>query len=110
MPTCSRIILLGALLLALAAAVGCAGTETREYARELNPLVGRAPIAYFIDRYGEPEKRIAVDSRTQILRFRVGEETIGVRGQYASLAVATELTLTFKDGVLAEWKASNAVR
>ena len=106
----SRFVLQGVLALGLAAAVGCAGNETREFARELNPLIGRAPVAYFIDRYGEPEKRIAVDSRTEILQFRVGEEKIGVRGAYSSIAVATELRLTFKDGILSDWKSSNAVR
>ena len=110
MPAFPRFLLLGALMLALAGAVGCAGNETREYERELRPLIGRAPIAYFIDRYGDPEKRFAVDSRTEVLQFRVAEETIGVRGAYASLAMITELRLTFKDGVLADWKAANAVR
>jgi hypothetical protein len=110
MPCVPRFLLPGVLVVTLAAAFGCAGNETREYERELRPLVGRAPVAYFIDRYGEPEKRLAVDSRTEVLQFRVAEETIGVRGAHASLAVATELRLTFKDGILSGWKASNALR
>jgi len=105
-----RFLVLGSLLLTLAAGIGCAGTDTREYARELNPLVGRAPLRHFIDRYGEPEKRTALDSRTEVLEFRVAEESLGGRGARGSVAVTTELRLTFKDGILSDWKVANAVK
>jgi hypothetical protein len=110
MPSLRRRLLQGSLLLMLVAGFGCAGNETREYARELDPLVGRAPIPFFIDRFGEPEKRIAVDSRTEILQFRVATESLDNYGARGNLKVTTELRLTFRDGILAGWRASNAVR
>ena len=97
-------------MLSLAAGFGCASTENRAYARELGPLVGRAPVAWFIERYGEPEKRTAIDGRTEVLQFRVAEESFAGRGAHANVVVATELRLTFKDGILAAWQVSNAVR
>lgn len=110
MPTIRRFLLLASLLLTLAAGFGCAGTETRTYARELGPLVGRAPLPYFIDRFGVPEKRTAIDSRTEVLQFLVAEESLAGRGGRGNMAVATELRLTFKDGILADWKVSNALK
>jgi len=110
MPSLRRLLPLASLLLTLAAGFGCAGTDTREYDRELRPLVGRAPVAYVIDRYGEPEKRIAIDGRTEVLQFRIAEEMLTGRNTRSTVTVATELRLTFKDGVLSEWKAANAVR
>jgi hypothetical protein len=110
MPSFHRVLVLGVLALTLAAGFGCASTENRAYARELGPLVGRAPVAWFIERYGEPEKRTAIDGRTEILQFRVAEESLAGRGTHANVVVGTELRLTFKDGILAGWQAFNVVR
>jgi hypothetical protein len=110
MPSLHRRLLLASLLLTLATGFGCAGNETRKYASELGPLVGRAPLPYFIERYGEPEKRTAVDSRTEIVQFRVAAESLGSYGVRGNLEITTELRLTFKDGILSAWQASNAVR
>jgi hypothetical protein len=104
-----RRLLLVFALLALAAGSGCANTERREFAQELGPLVGRAPIAYFIDRYGEPEKTIPVDSRTKILQFQVAAEPLADHGARVNLEITTELRLTFKDGILSAWQSSNVV-
>ena len=105
-----RFLVLGFLALALACGTGCATTESRAYARELGPLVGRAPLAWFIERYGEPEQRTAIDGRTEVVQFRVAEESLQGRGATANVAVVTDLRLTFKDGILAAWQVSNAVR
>jgi hypothetical protein len=112
MPTIRRFLLLASLLLPFAAGFGCAGTttETRAYARELGPLVGRAPIPYFIDRFGAPEKRTAIDSRTEVLQFVVAEASLPGRNERGNVAVATELRLTFKDGILADWKVFTALK
>lgn len=110
MPTLRRYLALALLLLAVAAGAGCAGTETRTYARELAPLVGRAPVAWFIERYGGPEKRTVIDGRTEVLQFRATEESLAGRGARGNVTVVTELRLTFKDGILSAWEASNAVR
>ncbi len=95
--------------LSLAALAACAPEPAgREYQRELAPLVGHAPVEYFLDRYGEPDRRTRVDAHTEVLRFTVAEEAYGGRGAHVN--VATRLELTFRDGVLAAWRASNAVR
>jgi len=110
MPTLRQYLALALLLLAVAAGAGCAGTETRAYTRELAPLVGRAPVAWFVERYGEPEKRTVIDGRTEVLQFRAAEESLAGRGARGNVTVVTELRLTFRDGILSAWEASNAVR
>lgn len=110
MPSPRRRLFLVSALLALAAGAGCANTEKREFAQQLGPLVGRAPIAYFIERYGEPQKTIRVDSRTQILQFQVAAESLANHGAHVNLKIATELRLTFKDGILSDWQSSHVVQ
>jgi hypothetical protein len=105
-----RWLLLFPLTLALAAAIGCAGNETRQYARELNPAVGKADKAYFIEKYGEPEKRITVDPATDIWEYRFGEDRLSDHATRSNLVMSTLLRLTFRNGTFTSWQASNTLK
>ncbi len=110
MRSLSRVAGIVLALVSFALFAGCAGSEVREYQRDLAPLVGRAPLGYFLDRYGEPDKRTRIDASTEVLEFTVDDASYGGRGGRASVDVTTRLSLTFKDGVLAGWRVANEVR
>jgi hypothetical protein len=107
MPQTRRSFLRLPFAVALVALTGCGANETRTYARELDPLVGRAPKDYFIEKYGDPSKRTRVDAHTDIWEFQVSDVTSNMRG---GSTVSTMLRLTFKDDKLASWQAFNVVR
>jgi hypothetical protein len=110
MPQSRRSFLLLPLAAALVAAAGCAGNETRAYAKDLDPLVGRAPKDYFIEKYGEPEKRTRIDAHTDVWEFRVSDNPVTTGNLRGAVGVSTLLRLTFKDDKLASWQAFNVVR
>jgi hypothetical protein len=105
-----RLFLTVPLLLALAAGAGCASNETRQLARRLDPLIGKADKDFFIERYGEPVARTRLDSRTDLWEFVVSETPVSDRPSGGNLTTSTRLRVTFKDGILAAWQAFNTVR
>jgi len=106
-----RLFLLAPLLVVLAAGFGCATEDTRLFARQLDPLIGKADQEFFIEKYGEPVTRSKIDSRTDMWEFSTSERSVGDRAtRGGNLTMSTRLRLTFKDGVLASWQAFNSVR
>jgi hypothetical protein len=98
------------LVLTLVGVGGCASnSESRRLTVELNPLIGKADKAYFIDKYGEPDKRTAVDATTDVWEYRFGEVKLNDYASRGNLSTVTLLRATFKNGVLASWQASNAL-
>jgi hypothetical protein len=110
MPRSCRLFLIVPLALALVAILGCASTETREFARQLAPLVGHADKAYFIEKYGEPDKRSGLDSQTDVWEYNFGQERLGNYGTRSNLSTSTLLRLTFKNGTLSAWQSTNALK
>jgi hypothetical protein len=110
MPGIRRWFLLLPLLLSLAGVNGCATSETRQFARELNPAIGKADKAYFVEKYGEPDKRTAVDLTTDVWEYHFGGERLNEHASRGNLATSTLLRLTFTSGTLSSWQASNALR
>lgn len=110
MPRNRRFFLLAPVVLALAGILGCASSETREFALQLNPLVGRADKAYFIEKYGQPDKRSALDSQTDVWEYSFGQEQLGTYGARGNLTTSTLLRLTFKNGTLSAWRAGNTMK
>jgi hypothetical protein len=104
-----RRLLLSALL-ALAAAHGCATPDTRLYARQLDPLIGKADKDFFIEKYGDPVARDRVDSHIDVWEFVASERPLNDRPGGGNLTMITRLRLTFKDGILSAWQASNSMR
>ena len=104
-----RWFLLLAALLAIATAGGCAGGETRQYSSQLTPLVGKADKAYFIEKYGEPDKRTVTDAATETWEYRFGTQNLNDYGSRGNLTTATQLRLTFRNGILASWQAANVL-
>jgi len=109
MPGIHRWFLLFPLLLALAGAWGCAGTEARQFARDLNPVVGKADKAYFVEKYGQPDKRTAVDGATDVWEYRFAGERLNDHATRGNLATSTLLRLTFRNGTLSSWQTSNTL-
>jgi len=105
-----RLFLLVSLLVALAAGFGCATNDTRLFARQLDPLIGKADKEYFIEKYGEPVSKTRIDGRTDVWEFIVAERTTSDRTVGPKSTISTRLRATFKDGVLASWQAFNAIR
>jgi len=99
----------GALLLQVGAS-GCAGNESRQFTRELAPLVGRADKAYFVEKYGEPLRRTPVDATTEVWDYRFGEESLNDYASRGNLTTSTLLRLTFRNGILSTFQASNTLR
>jgi hypothetical protein len=97
------------LLVALAGA-GCATNDTREFARRLDPLIGKADKEFFVEKYGEPVAKDRIDSHTDVWEFSVSERALSERPGTGNLAMSTRLRVTFKDGILASWQAFNSVR
>ncbi len=110
MQTIRRLLLLAPLAIALGAGAGCAGNETREYAKVLDPLIGRADKAYMIERYGEPDKRTRVDAHTDIWEFRTSDVPLSAYGSRGNTAVSTLLRVTFTDDRMSAWQAFNTIR
>ena len=105
-----RFLLLVPLLAALAAGAGCASSDTRLIARQLDPLIGKADKEFFVEKYGEPVSKTRVDGRTDVWEFIVADKVVSDRAVGANTTISTRLRTTFKDGVLASWQAFNAVR
>jgi hypothetical protein len=105
-----RFFLIVSLVLTLMPVLGCAGTENREFARELAPMVGRADKAYFIEKYGEPDKRSALDAQTDVWEYSFGQENLIDYGARGNLSTSTTLRLTFKDGKFSGWQAVNRMK
>jgi len=110
MPNARRFLLIGCLTLLLGAVLGCAGTPNREFARDLAPMVGRVDKAYFIEKYGEPDKRIALDVQTDVWEYNFGGERLSEYGARGNLTTSTLLRLTFKNGTFTSWQALNRMR
>jgi len=102
-----RSLLLVPVALMLGTALGCAGSQTREFARELDPLVGHADKAYFIEKYGEPDKRSALDAQMDVWEYNFGQTRLSDFGARSTLSTSTWLRLTFKNGTLSSWQAAN---
>ena len=105
-----RFFLLVPLLLALAVGAGCATNDTRLFARQLDPLIGKADKEFFVEKYGEPVAKNRIDSHTDMWEFSTSEKSLSERPIGGNLTMSTRLRLTFKDGVLASWQAFNTVR
>ncbi|MEO7157981.1 MAG: hypothetical protein ABI039_10485, partial [Vicinamibacterales bacterium] len=90
--------------------LGCASTETKEFARQLNPLVGHADKAYFIEKYGQPDRRSTLDSQSDVWEYRFSGENLNAYGTRGNLSTATLLRLTFRNGTLSAWQATNTLR
>ena len=105
-----RSFLLVPVMFAIGLASGCAGTANREFAAELRPLVGKADKAYFLEKYGDPDKRTAVDLHTDMWEYSFGQQSLNDFGARGNLSTGTRLRLTFKDGILSSWQAANTVR
>ncbi len=105
-----RRLLVLPLALALVGASGCASnSESRQFTHDLNPLIGKADKAYFIEKYGEPDKRTAIDAATDVWEYKFGEMKLNDYASRGNMTTATLLRATFKNGVLASWQASNAL-
>ena len=92
--SCSRrSILLLPVALVLGAVLGCASTQTREFARDLDPVVGRADKAYFIQKYGEPDRRSALDAATDVWEYNFGQQNLSDYGARGNLSTSTWLRL-----------------
>jgi len=102
-----RWFLRAAIASAIALSSGCATTESREFARELNPLVGRADQTYFIEKYGEPDKRSSPTPGTDIWEYTFGRQNMANHGAHVNLTTSTLVRLTFKNGTLSAWQATN---
>jgi hypothetical protein len=110
MPNTRRFFLIVSLALMLVAVLGCAGTQNREFARDLTPMVGRVDKAYFIEKYGEPDKRSALDAQTDVWEYNFGQEHLSDYGARGNLSTSTTLRLTFKDGKFSAWQAVNRIK
>jgi hypothetical protein len=105
-----RFALVIALPLALAAASACVSTSpSREFARDLNPAIGKAGESFFIDKYGDPDKRTSVDGVTDVWEYRFAGERADDHASRGNLTTVTLLRLTFRNGVLYSWQATNAI-
>jgi hypothetical protein len=87
----------------------CASTENREMAREIAPLVGHADKAYFLDKYGDPDKRTSVDNVTDVWEYTFGQQRLSDFGARSTLSTAVLVRLTFRNGILVDYRASNRV-
>src|SRR5690348_10537247 len=83
----------------------CAGTANREFVRELDPLVGRADQPYFLQKYGDPDKRIAVDATTDVWEYTFGQQPLSDYVGHTTMTTYTLVRLTFKNGTLSRWQA-----
>ena len=109
-PGIRRWLLLFSLLFAIVAISACATSEKRQFARDLNPVIGKANKAYFIEKYGEPDKRTAVDTTTDVWEYKFGEESLSEYGARGNISTVTLVRLTFRNGVFASWQTANALK
>ena len=105
MITRRRRLLLLPLALAIGTATGCAGTARRQFARELDPLVGHADKAYFIEKYGEPIRQSSTGSQTDVWEYSFGHTNLNDYGARGNVITSTLVRLFFKDGTLSSWQA-----
>jgi len=100
-----------AAILFSAALSACAGgSANREFVRDIEPLVGRADQSYFLDKYGDPDRKVTIDRETEIWEYTFGSESLSDYGACTTMATSNILRLTFKKGTLSSWQANARVR
>lgn len=93
--------------LALLLAVVLSGCATPQ-ADPLTGLTGVADKAYFVDRYGPPDKQVAVESGVDVWEYRLNEQRY-TSGTGYRFSTYDRLRATFKDGKLLKWSRQSIV-
>ena len=84
----------------------CANTGCCRFIASSNAAIDKA---YFIEKYGDPDKKIAIDNLTDAWEYSFGHQRLSEYGARGNLSTAVLLRLTFKNGILVDWRAVNKV-
>src|SRR5262245_29963768 len=106
MPNSRRCFLRVSAALAAGCLAGCAGSARREFARELDPLVGRVDKAYFLEKYGEPIKQTSLNTQTDVWEYSFGHTNLNDYGARGNVTTSTLVQLVFRNGTLTSWQAT----
>lgn len=99
--------LLASVSIALGALNGCAAPRA-PLSEELAGLVGVVDKAYFVNRFGPPDKQAVIDSETEVWEYRLNEQRYTSATGYRFVTL-DRLRVTFRRGKLAESTVTSVV-
>lgn len=86
----------------------CASSGTRD-AEQFNSLIGKANKAYFVEKFGPPDKQANIESNTDVWEYRLDENKYTSSTGYR-FSTFKRLRLTFRDGTLSSWNQSSEMQ
>lgn len=88
---------------------GCASRGGSQYAQEMNSLIGKGDKKLFVDKYGPPDKQVALDESADVWEYRLDEQKYTSSTGYR-FATFDLLRLSFKGGKLSGWSKTSEVK
>ena len=88
---------------------GCASKGGSQYAQEMDNLIGKGDKKLFMDKYGIPDKQVALDEGADVWEYRLDERQYTSSTGYR-FATFDLLRLSFKGGKLSGWSKKSEVK